>query len=287
MNRFFFSLFFILFFTSAAQAYIPPYWMIMSRTADNHGLGLFQVDQDVIFNHGDEPFVVNERWIIQSENAMRVEVTGKKQLQDRLRLTYVYQNGRRYYVDENGVRRSEPVTDNFLEAYFHFRYSKFIKPILVRQDIAPAVSLKSEPHHYSQKRPRPEPEPYVRLSRTGGVVNYAIGTPTPPSASDPYPGLWIEQDQFYIRKIRLRSLVEVSANNYASYGKGLWFPKERQITWSGQSAKVTLNRAVSIAPTTTVKAALESSSLNFGKDPKLSRVLPDDKVIQTFYTQFR
>lgn len=29
--------------------------MILSRTSDNHGHGIYQVDQDVVFNHGETP----------------------------------------------------------------------------------------------------------------------------------------------------------------------------------------------------------------------------------------
>ncbi len=107
------------------HAYIPPYWMIMSRTADNHGKGLYVIDQDVVFSHGEkaaeEASVINERWIIQNEQSMRLEVTGRRQLKDQIRLTYIYQNGRRYFVDENGVKKSEKTSDDFFEPYFHFR----------------------------------------------------------------------------------------------------------------------------------------------------------------------
>src|SRR6185437_4517828 len=40
----------ILLLAPAAQAYIPPYWMILSRTAQNHGKGAYIVDQDVTFS---------------------------------------------------------------------------------------------------------------------------------------------------------------------------------------------------------------------------------------------
>jgi hypothetical protein len=281
-------LFFIslLFISSAAHAYIPPYWMIMSRTAENHGRGIVIVDQDVIFSHSQEPQIVNERWIIQGESSLRLEVTGRKQLKDVIRLTYVYQNGRRYFIDENGVRKSEKIPDNFFEPYFHFRYSKNIKPILVSQNIAPAASLKSEPHRYSEKRPLPEPDSYVRLSRVGGTISYAIGTPSPVDTQDAYPGIWIEQDRFVIRKLRLPSQLEISANNYKSYTQNLFLPQERTVSWQGQVFKILLSSAnAGGGPKTT--AALDSGSLNFGENPKLSRLLPEDAIIKDFYIRLR
>lgn len=286
MKKYFLSIALIL-ASLNVYAYIPPYWMIMSRTADNHGKGLYIVDQDVIFPHGEESWIINERWIVQNEQSMRLEVTGRRQLKDQIRLTYVYQNGRRYFIDENGVKKSEKISDDFFEPYFHFRQSKIIKPMLVNQNIAPAASLKSELFKYSEKHPRPDPETYVRLSRTGGAVAYAIGTPTPVSSSEGYPGIWIEQDQFHVRKIRLASQVEVSADNYKAFNNGLWLPKDRAVMWASGSAKISLTSASSGSLSAAVKEALDSSSLNFGKNPELSRLLPADALIKEFYSRMR
>ncbi len=155
------------------------------------------------------------------------------------------------------------------------------------QNIAPSASLKSEAFRYSEKLPHPEPESYVRLGRTGGVVAYAIGTPTPVSSAENYPGLWIEQDQFHILKIRLVSQVEVSASNYKAFSNGLWFPKDRSVLWTTGSAKISLTTASTSSLNSTVKEALDVSSLNFGKNPELSRVLPADAVIKEFYSRMR
>src|SRR5688572_9149115 len=103
----------ILFSAVVSHAYIPPYWMIISRTSDNHGKGPYFIDQEVAFQVGDKTLIANERWTILNEHSMRVEVTGRRQLQDRLRMTYIYKDGRRYFVDENGVRKSEKITESF------------------------------------------------------------------------------------------------------------------------------------------------------------------------------
>jgi len=282
----FFCFVLFLFMPVVASAYIPPYWMILSRTAENHGRGPYQIEQSVVFNHGQEPLIVNEKWWVMGENSMRLEVTGRKQLKDRIRLTYIYQNGRRYFIDENGVKKSERASDNFFEPFFHFRFSKNIKPILVAQNIAPAASLKSEAHKYSQKRPLPEPESYIRLARTGGAVTYAIGIPSPPEG-DALPGLWIEQDQFNIRKIRLLSKLEISANQYKVFSQNLNLPQERVVAWNGQAIRINLNEASAVSAGPKIKALFENTSLNFGENPKLSRLLPEDAVIQDFYSQLR
>lgn len=271
-----------------AWAYIPPYWMILSRTADNHGKGIYVIDQDVVFTPAEgDPMIINERWTVQNEFSMRLDVTGKRQMRNLVRLTYVYQNNRRYFIDENGVKKAEKAPNDFFEPYFHFRLSKNIKPILVAQDIAPAVSLKSEPHRYSQKKPTAETEPYVRLARVGGAVTYAIGSATPVSSAEPYAGLWIEQDQFLIRKLRLPSQLEISADQYKNFSNGLWLPHERRVAWPGFSARILVNNVSATAATPKIKSSLEGKQLNFGEDPNLQRVLPDDAAIRDFYSRMR
>lgn len=277
------------FLNSTAFAYVPPYWMILSRVADNHGKNIYLVEQKVVFSHGEDALVANERWSIAGENSLRLEVTGQQQLRDRLQLTYIYFNGKRYSVGESGQIKSEKISPDFFEIYFHFRASKNIKSMLVAQNIAPAISLKSEAHRYSPKTPYAAPEPYVRLARAGGVLNYAIGVPTPVSGSEPLPGIWIEQDQFVIRKLRLQSQLEINAQKYKSFSGGLWLPQERQILWGEQSVQIFLNSASTLANSPNLKKTLEPSSLNAtsaGTRP-LPSLLPEDPVIREFYTRMR
>lgn len=274
-------------FSTSALAYTPPYWMIMSRVAENHGKGHYKIEQNVQFDHAGESFYVLERWYIEDEDSFRLEAFGQGQLKDKLRLTFVYKDGRKYFVDSNGVRKSEKIPADFFESYFHFRRSKVIKPRLVAHKIAPPESLKSENHRYSEKNPNRPEESYLRLGRSGGVVTYTIGKPTPVGASEQSPGLWIEQDQFNVRKIRFESGTEVIANAYQKHSRDAWFPGELQVSWNKHSAKINVTRADAIGSTKSVKDLLSPSSLNFGENPKLALVLPDDAIVAEFYRQLR
>lgn len=274
-------------FSTAAFAYIPPYWMIMSKTAEQHGKGIYTVDQDVIFQSAGEPLIVNERWTIAGENEMRVEITGRKQLKDLIRLTFVYDDGKRFYIDENGVRRAGKTNIDFFEPLFHFRFSKNIKATLVASKIAPSESLRSEPHKYSQKRPHAEAESFVRLARSGGVITYAVGTPSPADTSSLTPGLWIDQDQFVVRKVRYPSQVTVNAKDYRSYTHGLMLPKEREVQFDNNTVTVVVNSVSALPNTPQTKARLSAGSLNFGENPNLAAVIPNEAVIKSFYSRLR
>ena len=271
---------------SLAFAYVPPYWMILSRPADTHGHGIYQIDQDVAFQHGDDPYIVNEKWTVIGENAMKLEVTGRRQLANQIHLTYIYKDGHRYFVDENGVKKTERAPDDWFEPFLYFRFGKNAKTLAVNRGLAPAASLKSEPHKFSPKKPLPEPETFVRLARVDGTVSYAIGTPTPPTSPELFPGLWIEQDHFHVRKLRFKSQTEVLAQNFKNY-RELWLARDLQVTWPGRQVKISVNNATPLGSDTKVKNQIESAELSFGKDPSVARLLPNDATIREFYTRMR
>lgn len=273
----------VAFFSSiSAFAYIPPYWMIMSRVADNHGKGAYVIDQDVIFPGETEPLLVNERWTVLNENKMRVEVTGRRQLKDKIKLVFIYDDSRKHFLDEAAARKTGRVPTDFFEPLFHFRFSKNIKPYLVSQKVAPPESLRSEAHRYSVNNPQPPAESYVRLSRLDGVISWAIGSASLPGAKS--PGLWVEQDQFNVRQIRLADEVRVTARRYETFAQGLSFPREREVEFNKTTIRITTNSVSSVASSKEVLFRLEPQSLS--KDAGAA-VFPDSQLIRSFYTQLR
>jgi hypothetical protein len=228
---------------------------------------------------------VNEKWYVMSEGKFRVEVTGRRQLKDKINLIYVYDESRRHFIDEAGVRKSVRTPNDFFEPLFHFRFSKNIKPYLVAQKIAPAESLRSEPHKYSQKNPQPEPENFIRLGRIDGIVTYIVGLPTLPNSSNKSPGIWIDQDQFNIRQVRYPSQVQVTARRYNTYSQGFKFPRERDITFNNATIRAVTNSVNSIAASGENKLRVEPQSLAKATDFKA--LLPDDPTIRNFYSSAR
>jgi hypothetical protein len=276
------------FLSSSAWAYIPPFWMIMSRTAENHGRGPYMIQQEVTFRSGDEPLVVQEIWIVENEQRMRVRISGRRSLKDHLQAVYIYDGGKKYFVDNHGAKKVARVGSDVFEPFFQFRFSKNIKPVMRFMGMIPPSAL-LEP-----KKPTPtkldaaisENESYIRLSRLGGTVSYTIGQPTPVGAA-PLPGLWIEQDNFVIKKLRLPSQVEVLADKYTSYPRNLWLPQTRQVKWGDKSALITVTQVKPLEAGAEVKRLLSESSLDFGKDPTISQELPTDETVKDFYTRFR
>lgn len=273
-------------FSVVAWAYIPPYWMIMSRTAESHGKGMYMIDQDVIFPGEAEPYIVNEKWYVLSEGNLRVEVTGRRELQGKINLVYIYDENRRHFIDEAGQRKALRTPGEFFEPLFHFRFSKSIKPYLVAQKIAPAESLKSEPHKYNPKETGAPPEEnFLRLGRIDGTVAYVIGLPTLPNNENQNPGLWIEQDQFTVRQVRYPSQLKVTAKRYETFSQGFKFPREREVQFNNATIRIVTNSVNGIASSGENKGRVQSSSLAGLKDFKAQ--LPDEKLIRSFYSTVR
>ncbi len=273
-------------FSASAWAYIPDYHMIMSRTADNHGRGIYQIEQDVVFRGDPDPLVVHETWWIAGENAMRVTFEGRGSLKGLIQGAITYDSDEKQWREEGGTAKSARLTDDWTEPFFHFRYSKNIKPKLVAMKIAPPESLKSRgvsvkdgtEFSYGQQN-------FIRLARSGGAISYAIGGLSSPEDASSTPGIWIEQDQFVVQKVRLPSTALVKAEQYNRYSEDFWLPKTRTIAWGPNSVQIHVGTVKSLKKSGS--EMLKVSSADVQKNSNLIVRWPDQEVIREFYTRFR
>lgn len=271
----------ILLSSALSLAALPPARMILDRTADNAGSGSYAIEQEVQIPNGLEPLILRENWVIENGSSMKVTVTGPREFPG-LRFQILYAGGQRWILREGGKRESSSIPADFAEKFFHWR----------NLDVAAQhlTSLRLIPHNLLQKKAPPrkgedykyEPEEGVRLSRTSGVIAWAFGLPSAAGGAEKSPGLWIEQDQFLIRKIRLPSQAEIMADNYTGYARGLQLPKIRTIQWGNRNATI---RVLSVAgkggsPLTT--SALETPWKMQGLDGQPAR-----EAIEEFYKRFR
>ncbi len=273
-----------LFLSQMAWAYIPPTRMILSRVSENAGSGAYTLEQEVQMSAGIEPIYLKETWVVENERSLRLTVTGTKELKDLVRLQYVYAGGQRWQL-KNGKREAVKTPEDFVEKYFHFRTSENLIASLQALRILPQPlgvkkisAKKGEEFKY-------EAEPFVRLSRVEGGASYAFGTPTPVEQKELNSGLWVEQDQFTIRKLRFPSQVEVTAENYVPFARGLNFPKLRTIQWNQNT--VTIRLLSVTGKNVGGNQALQPSTIDI---PFTIKALPNasaQTLIEEFYTRFR
>ncbi|MEK2647181.1 hypothetical protein [Bdellovibrio sp. BCCA] len=284
MKKFFVSLVLSLCGPSLAMAYIIPTRTILQKTAENAGSGIYAIEQEVQFSNGEETVAVKETWLIDSDRTMRLTVTGAKDLQNSFKLQYIYNGGQKWSMTNNN-RASSKVPDDFLEKFLNFRNPEIFANTLAHFKMIPASAFQKKPVGKTGADFKNEPESWVRYSRTGGVVNYALGIPTPVDQEQNYPGIWIEQDQFVVRKLRLPSQVEMSANNYNQFARGLSYPRARTIRWGNNTVTIRLISA-SARPQTAVNL-FQPSSLDANLKWDGINSLPAKDVITEFYTRFR
>ena len=278
----------IFFIYLPAFAYIPNLNMVLSRTAKNHGNKPYSIEQEVVFqNSGNEPYLVKETWIIENDNKMRLHAVGERALKGLFQLTAVYSFGKKYYIDTSGQKRVADNVDEWIEPIFHFRNVNRVKQKLVRLNILPKKALGQKRVKLTLEKPIYEKEDFVRLARSGGSISYSLGQPTPAGSELRNPGLWIEQDQFLINKLRLPAQVEVTATKHNRYTGGLWLPQTRHVVWGNHDVQINLRRVKGTWMSKENKIRLNHYSLNAKKNPEQKLILPDIEVIKTFYKRFR
>lgn len=268
---------------SPVFAYIPPTRMILQRTAENSGSGIYAIEQEVQFNNVHDSLFLRETWLVENDRTMRVTVSGTKDLKDQIKLQFIYAGGQRW--SQNLNRESRRISEEFIERYFNFRSTEHLAANLMQNKILPANAFAKKPLPKNLDTLKYEPDEFVRLSRTGGVANYAFGTPSPAEGT-PTPGLWIEQDQFLIRKLRLPSQVEVTADNYIQYARGLNYPKVRTVRWGQNTVTIRLI-GINARPAAANTNQFQPSSLD--TSTKLDGLLnqPAREAVIEFYSRFR
>jgi len=261
------------------SAYIPEYSMIASRAAEQHGKGSYQIEQDVIIRREAEAFVVRETWIVNGENSMRVSLDGRGPLKGLVSGSVIYEGNSKIFFD--GSLRSQKLTDEWMEPFFHFRNSKFFRTKLVNLKVAPQESLKDRAPLPSEGDPKDikyEAPGFIRLSRTGGALAWAI------SMGPDAPTLWLEQDQFVLRKYKNQNQTVLRADEYAKHDEVFWYPRTRSYQFGGFTVQV---QTVRVAPVTVKSSSdprFKGATLAANKDVLK---LPDVDGLRDFYQRFR
>jgi len=271
-------LIFCLLASAQAFAYIPEYSTITSRAADQHGKGAYQIEQEVTFRREAETYTVKETWTVLNENNLRVTLEGRGPLRGLVQGTILFEGSQKSFTDGASMK-NQRLGEDWLEPLLHFRSSKYLRSRLVNLKVAPAESLRDRGPLNTEGPVRYEPVSFVRLSRSGGTVNYAIGiSPTVGTG----PTLWIEQDAFVMRKFKGSSVI-MKADNYAKYEDGFWYPRTLSYTFGGFTVTVNVISIKSLGKLAPTDNRFKTSSLTAANALKL----PDADGLREFYSRFR
>jgi hypothetical protein len=221
--------------TPSLFAYIPSSKMILDKLVENNITGPIYYEQEVLINGNGTSATLKESWYVDNENTMSVLVQGEKSLKDKVQFTIQY-SGKKKTGPQNLVKNSEGSASDFFEPIFFIKSQQKLIPYIVGAGIVGA-EIQDSTNFQKQKETFVHiPEPFVRLGRTAGVVAYVIAGTTGRESGQ--PGLWIEQDQFLLRKIRNSKRTEMNIEKWGSYSRGWKLPKERSFVWDDKTAQV-------------------------------------------------
>ncbi len=266
-------------FSSVSFAYIPEYSLITSRAADQHGKGGYQIEQEVTFRRDAESYTVKETWTVLNENNMRVTIEGRGPLRGLVQGTIIFEGAQKSFISGTALK-NQRLGEDWLEPLLHFRSSKYLRSRLVNLKVAPSESLRDRGPIETDGAAKYEPVSFVRLSRSGGAVNYAIGiSPTVGIG----PTIWIEQDQFVVRKFRGASQAVMKADNYAKFDDKMWYPRALTYNFGTFNVSVNVTSVKSLGKLTAADNRFKTGSLG----PANALKLPDSDALREFYSRFR
>lgn len=274
------SIFALLWTAVSCFAYIPEYSLIASRAAEQHGRGAYQIEQEVTYRRETEFYSVKETWTVLGENNLRVTLEGRGPLRGLVQGTIIYEGSQKSYVDGNAARNAR-VTDNWYEPFFHFRSSKYFRSRLVNLKVTSSESLRDRNPLNVEGPPVYEPTSFLRLSRTGGGVAWAIGMNPTVGTS---PTIWVEQDQFVVRKFRGADQSVMRAENYQKFADGFWYPRNIIYTFGGTVIQTNTLSVKSLGNVSANDSRFKTSSLTPAKD---ALKIPDSEALREFYSRFR
>lgn len=263
------------------SAYTPEYATIATHAAEKHGKGAYQIEQEVTYRKESETYTVKETWQVTGENELRVTLEGRGPLKGLVTGTIVYQGGTRSASENAQAVRARNLGEDWLEPLFHFRSSRYLRSKLVGLRITSQETLRDRAPLNFEGPPEWQPQGFVRLSRTGGAVTWAIGA-TPPAAATPM--IWIEQDQFVLRKLKTASQVILKADDYAKYDDGMWYPRSRTYTFGPHTVQVQTLQVKPLGKLAANDSRFKPTSLTPAKDAVR---LPEVEGLREFYSRFR
>jgi hypothetical protein len=264
------------------QAFVPRTQFVLEKLVSGAGSGSYVAEYEVAFPGLNEAPMIKESWIVDSDQAMRVTATGLSEHKDQINIQYLYMNGQKLFLSMKG-REATKISEDFVERFLFYRNKDTLLRALNQNRILPGQLPVAKPAK-NLKEYRAPAEQFIRLSRLGGTVVYALGAPSK-NETELNPGAWVEQDLFYLRKLRLPSKVEMISDGFSTYSKGLVLPKTRTYRWGQKTAVLTLVKVTSTGsknkPVLSASSVESNSRVAGTLDPELAQ------TVQEFYERFR
>ena len=253
------------FFSFFALAYIPSSPLILSQIANTQGKGAYRIEQTVLLNSNLPP--LTEIWWVEP-TGLRVDVQGQNKLKG-LYLRFIYKGQKKMFRDENKQRHTKQVSRYHIEWPFHLRDANKLKKLFALWQVGPI--------HIPKRKENQGTDPFVTLSRQGGVAQYKI--------SYKKGQLWVEQDEFVIHGWKWPTGESLKCSDFKPFPQNMLFPENRLLRYNvTQSAHIKLKKVQSLKPN---KNRLKLSWLKKSNYYPATLSPTDQDKIRSFYEKFR
>ncbi len=242
-----------------AFSYIPNLDFILNKATSTTGRQIISIDQDVVFKIGSEEAIIQENWLIEGDKSLKLIARGQGFFSQNINLNYLYNSKNKTSVIGK-AKISSPLTTDFYQKLLFIRSTDAFKMHLKELGI----------------------NNQIRLSRADGRISFAIGAPSGEKLS---PQIWIDQDEFVIRKIRLPSETEINLSDITNISGDLWVAKSQMINWAGVQVQVKIKN-VSVKTSATL-SNFYPQNLNDPSDLSFSNKSVLTEAIHQFYLRFR
>lgn len=257
-----------------AFAYIPPSDFVLEQVAKNAGKGNFYIENEVLFRSSAESITVKEQWWVQDSLTMRMVAKGPG-----VNIQYSYKDGRSEFVNDQGKSLSRKVPSEMLERFLFSRQAKTLSDLLNSAKVIQHNAAKIRPRFTKASEAKPEEDPHLHLDRIGSDVMITLTQSPDRSQLTTSPGIWIDQSNFAIRRIRFAAGSEMNAQFPTPLSQGLVLPKERILTWPTGSAEIRMVKANSVTKLDTTEIPMMSPNTTGSSALSLT--------IKEFYSRFR
>ena len=249
-----------LLFSSLGWTFVLPLDFVVKKTVAKTGRSAITIEQEVTFKSGNDTLKTMETWAVEGDKNLKVSMTSEDASKESLHVNSLFNSKLKTQITGKN-KSSIPLPADFFEKYLFVRSSDSFYQYLRDLGIAEKT----------------------RLSRADGRICIAIGEASGPDTKN--PEIWIDQDDFLIRKIRMPSGTEISFSDYARVNDDFWIAKTQVIKWAGAEATIKV-KSFSTKNAPTLQSFYpqnfeQHTDITFSQSNTLSQVVDD------FYKRFR
>ena len=273
--KFFSTFIFFLLFISPAWSYIPRAKTIVKKMTLNNGRKQYKVLKKVLLQFENKQMEIREKWLIAGSHKMKLEASSLD-INNPWKFVIVYESRDRKTLTDRQKIKSFKQSREFLEPLFHERSYESLMKRLISHGFMPPWVRSSSPPGFSNNQTLITPESFIFLEPLEGSVSYSIGASQTTSGGQG-PRLWVEQDSFVIRKVRLGSKAELINGPFQSFSDGLKLPGKQSLNWNKGVAHITLLKVEKV----------RTKKRDWALKKTDQESLPTDPLVKEFYSRFR